>query len=79
MYHYYFPEEFPVLQKEIAKYHPDLRGILERQEDKSLEVQLAEIALYLNIAVDGDYLVPDLCRLFIKHLQNKRVLVITNL
>lgn len=67
----FFPEEMIELQKEL-KYHPDIQAALDAQPQKDLEILLAQIATELNIILDGDYLLPDLCKMLLGQLRKKR-------
>ena len=78
MHHEYFPEELIALRQEID-HHPDLLTILAGQADKDVYVQIAEIAAYCGIVLDGMYTRDDiigLCDKCIKALQAKRISII---
>jgi hypothetical protein len=68
----YFPQEMIDLQIEIIKHHPDIQKRLDNQRQKDTEILLAEIASHLNIILDGDYLIPDLCKMLLTQLQKRR-------
>lgn len=74
----YFPQELIELHQEIHK-HPTLLQLLHDQEDKDVYIQLAEIATYCRVLVDGDYTYEDmlgLCTLLTRKLQSARTLLI---
>jgi len=58
----FFSEERIRLDREI-QHHPELVTILENQVHKDFEVRIAEVAAYLGIILEGDYLPEDLDRL----------------
>lgn len=53
-----FPQEFILLNKEIAN-HPELQRLLSNHEtrkgENEIEIKLAEIAKYCNVILDGTY------------------------
>lgn len=70
------------LQKEVNR-HPELLQILEEQEyrgkEDDWEVQLAEIATYCEVMLDGNYMpheLDHLCGILYKKLIEKRVPII---
>lgn len=67
-----FPEVFIDLQREILDHHSDLQEKLNSQPNKDTAVLFAEIATHLNIILAGDYMLPDLAKLFLSKLQEKR-------
>ena len=68
-----FPDSFINLQIEVLlPDHAKLQAILNAQPDKDTMVLFAEIAAYLEIMLDGDYLPTDLATLFTKKLKEKR-------
>lgn len=74
----YFPEDLNTLRQEIDN-HPDLLVILSVQQDKDVYIQLAEIAAYCGIVLDGTYTRADLiklCGIMVNHLQAKRIKII---
>lgn len=66
----FLPPELVELRKEIIK-HSDILAVV--QNAKTFEDGLGGIAAKLNIALDGLYDVPDLCRLLIDALHNRNV------
>jgi hypothetical protein len=62
-YHFYFPEEFIALNREIIN-HPALQERLSKHGN-DFELKLAEIAAYCLIEVDGEFTEEDLKRLAI--------------
>lgn len=66
------PQEFIDLQQEILSHHPELQEKLNTQSNKDTAVLFAVIATYLEILLDGEYMLPDLARLFLKKLRDKR-------
>jgi mannose/fructose/N-acetylgalactosamine-specific phosphotransferase system component IIB len=73
-----FPEELIALRQEIQK-HPLLLELLHDQENKDVYIQIAEIATYCNIILDGDYTQQDvlgICKACTQALMSKRTLVI---
>jgi len=78
MIHEYFPEELNALRQEID-HHPDLKTILAGQADKDVYIQIAEIAAYCGIVLDGLYTREDLiglCGKMVQHLQSKRAIIV---
>lgn len=64
------PEELIELRKELLN-HPDIANAA--MKGTTFEDCLAEIATKLNIALDGLYDVPDLCKLLLDALRNRNV------
>ena len=74
MYHHYLPDSFIELQQELLlPCHADIQEALNKQEDKSIEVLMAEIAMQLQIILEGDYMLPDLARMLVTQLKKKRM------
>lgn len=74
-----FPEELIQLRIEINN-HPDLLVILAGQADKDVYIQIAEIAAYCGIVLDGDYTRDDiigLCKTCLEHLIRKRDIIVS--
>lgn len=74
-----FPEPINALRQEIDA-HPELLAILACQADKDVYIQLAEIAAYCGIVLDGLYTRDDLiglCDKMVNVLKSKRVAIIT--
>ena len=57
-----WPEELIHLNQEIAN-HPKLMALLANHPVAEWEIKMAEIALYCEVIVDGDYLPEDMQRL----------------
>lgn len=57
-----WPDEVINLQREIAR-HPKLMKLLQNHPGDAWEVKLAEIALYCDVVLDGDYLPEDVQKL----------------
>lgn len=79
MIHEYFPEPLNALRQEIDN-HPELLAILACQADKDVYIQIAEIAAYCNVVLDGYYTRDDfikLCDIMVGILKAKRVSIIT--
>ncbi len=71
-----FPEPLIQLRLEINN-HPDLLVILHAQADKDVYMQIAEIAAYCGIALEGMYTRDDiigLCQKCLEHLRAKNTL-----
>lgn len=74
MYHHYLPDSFIELQQELLQpCHADIQEALNKQEDKSIEVLMAEIAVQLQIILNGDYMLPDLAKMLVTQLKKKRM------
>ena len=74
MYHHYLPDSFIELQQELLQpCLADIQEALNKQEDKSIEVLLAEIAVQLQIILNGDYMLPDLAKMLVTQLKKKRM------
>lgn len=58
----FFPEEYFQLSKEISR-HPELVERINNHPANEFEIRLAEVASYLGIILDGDYMPEDLVRL----------------
>lgn len=74
----YFSPDKIALMLEIRK-HPELIKLLAESEVKDWEEQLAGIAAYCGIVVDGAYTEAELdrlCAVLIHRLQEKRTLLI---
>lgn len=72
-----FPEEAIELSKEIL-HHPKLQERLARHPSSEFEVRLAEIALYCDVLVDGEYTnaeIVRLCGVLVRKLKEKRLAV----
>ena len=82
MYHVMFPPAFIALQAEIIN-HPELQRRLQKHHDTDGELQfakcIAEVAAYVNVALDGIYeedeliKIADIC---VQRLRDKRVAII---
>ena len=59
---HFFPQEYIDLQQEL-QHHPELCTLLANHPAEDFEIKLAEIAAYLLIVLDGDYLPEDLQKL----------------
>lgn len=57
-----WPDEVTNLQREIAR-HPKLMKRLQNHGGGEWEVKLAEIALYCDVVLDGEYLPEDVQKL----------------
>lgn len=69
-----FPENFLLLQKEVS-HHPRLIELLANHPAGELEIKLAEIATYCDVALNGTYTPDDLGKLagiLEKKLKDKR-------
>lgn len=69
-----YEQELQDLNREVA-YHPDLQEILRKQEEKDFYVQLADIALFCGVVLEGDYSKADvlkLCTVLTKKLYERR-------
>ena len=66
---YMIPESLQHLLAEIA-YHPDLMAIVRTKP--SFEAIIEETATYCNIAVQGRYVLNDVCKRLEGALKNKR-------
>ena len=78
MIYEYFPEDLNALRQEIDN-HPDLLVILSVQQDKDVYIQLAEIAAYCGIVLDGEYTrdaLIKLCGIMVNQLQSRRIKII---
>jgi len=78
-YHYYFPEIFIELNKEIG-YHPELLSLLAKHTNGEFELILAEIAAYCKVEVDGEFTQEDLeklAELCLKILHKKRTILLS--
>lgn len=70
----YFPDELVELNIEVGN-HPDLGERLNRQPDKDVYIQLAEIAAFCNVVLDDTYTHKDileLCKLLKDILYKRR-------
>lgn len=79
-----WPEEFIELNRECAN-HPKLQTLLANHPAGEWEIRIAEIALYCEVIVDGDYLPEQmqqlagiLYRKLIEKREDNRKLVIIN-
>jgi hypothetical protein len=59
-----FPEVAIRMNEEILNNHPELTKILSRYPGRDLEVKVATVAAYCNVAVDGDFKEKELESLF---------------
>lgn len=67
----YFDSRFVALQQEMCKnYWAVLRGYLANHSD--IDVQLAQIASYIEVALDGIYERHDLCRVLCGRMKELR-------
>lgn len=69
-----YEQELQDLNREVM-FHPDLQKILQGQEEKDLYVQIADIAAFCEIVLEGDYTKEDilkLCVVLTKHLYSRR-------
>ena len=74
-----FSEERIGLQEELYN-HPDLQLLLNNHPQDHFNTLLAEIALYVNYAVDGDFYpeeIDKLCDTLTHKLRDKRRAIIT--
>lgn len=73
-----FPEEYIMLQKEIATgFHPPLETILAGIPVEDLDLKLAQCAAYVEVMLDGEYNLTErrkLCSIITKKLEAKRIL-----
>lgn len=73
----FFPRERLDLAQEV-KEHPDLLKLLANHKADEFEIQIAEIAAYCDVILDGEYLQSDLdnlCTILVKKLRNKRSII----
>ena len=70
----FLPEEIIALQQEL-KNHPE---ILDKLKNLDLADSFGSIAADLGILLDGDYDVPDLCKLLLKKLQERSSIIFLN-
>lgn len=80
----FFPEAFIQLQQEVLDF-PDLMRRLSKHADHDAELQfakmIAEIAAYVNIALEGDYDEPLLIKvaeLCIQRLRARKIAIISS-
>jgi len=74
----FFPQERIELQKEV-RLHPELMSILSEAKKVDFEVQLAHIAAYCGIALDGVFYAKDLdaiCDMLVWKLRSRRTSII---
>ena len=67
-------QELQELNQEVA-FHPDLQELLAQQSVKDVYIQLAEIASFCGVVLDGEYTKQDilqLCTLLTKKLYERR-------
>jgi len=73
------PPEMIALQRELALYHPDICAKMNRRME--LEEWFAELAMHLDIVLDGLY-TPDqlieLCKILHARLYERRTIVVLN-
>jgi len=70
----FFPESRIALSREVAE-HPPLLELLKKHPQAEFEIIIAEIALYCDVALDGNYTQEDLdklCDILFKRLRTKR-------
>lgn len=70
----FFPESRIALSREVAE-HPPLLELLKKHPQAEFEIIIAEIALYCDVALDGNYTQEDLdklCDILFKRLRAKR-------
>jgi len=75
-----FPPLALELNLEIVNHYPDLANLLAKYPNRPLEVKLATIAAYCNVAVDGDFREKDLEKLFqllYYKLKEKRTIIVS--
>lgn len=69
----YFPEGFIALQKELATgLHPKLEKLLANHPADELDIRIAEIASYCQVALDGAYTIEErsnLCSILVGRLE----------
>lgn len=78
-----FPEEFIQLNREILN-HPDLQVRLANHPAGEWEIKIAEIALFCDVIVNGDYLPEEMTnlagiltkRLIERRKDNRSILII---
>ena len=69
-----YEQELQDLNQEVT-FHPDLQEILRQQTEKDFYVQLADIALFCGVVLEGDYTKSDvlrLCTILTKKLYERR-------
>jgi hypothetical protein len=57
-----FPDEIIALNRELI-HHPRLQELLAKHRAEDWEIKMAEIALYCEVIVDGDYLPEQMVKL----------------
>lgn len=70
----FFSEERVILSMETRE-HPELLALLSDKDVTDFELQLAQIAAYCEVIMDGEYLPQDiahLCTILIHKLREKR-------
>lgn len=76
-----FEPELQALNQEVS-YHPDLMEILAGQAEKDVYVQLAEVASFCKVVLDGEYSKDDilkLCTLLTEKLYQRRTGIMINI
>ena len=73
----FFPEEYVALQRELATgYHQPIVSIIQKHLAEDIDVKLAQIASYCEVALDGAYTLEDrikLCKILRERLILKRI------
>lgn len=70
-----FPPSVVAMQKELAANHPEL--LAQVQNASTLNEQLAIVATYCDVIMDGMYDVGPACDYLLQKLKNKSSIIIT--
>lgn len=68
----FFPQSISLLQQEIMEHHQDLVLKLADVYPMTMENQLAKLGAELDIILDGDYNIGELCEMLLNQLRRRR-------